>query len=848
MSLSLDVNISDLLKQLNLNNGSQNTQNIKQSFQANTAEQFLKDMLEDSQASSRKFMQMMEAPKQSVDETSQHGRMRSQTMKLAKRLVDASDSLFSDNICAPTTIPDEYKLDPIDYTTNDMATMSMTATPYVFPNFPAMTIENTIVFNGEGSLQEFINSVKPNTRVQIPAKVYNEHIKINKDIVIQSIGGKCKIEGFLIENGICVFEEIEIQQQPQRNGGVMVLEGYAQFKNCTMHTLNCATVTVENNGSVELINCRITSSKNPCVYACTNAAVHIADCFLEDSEFLGLLAVNHSQVQIERSTLRNNKEGGILISGTVNFHMDRCTLDRNGLKGIEVMSSGVIFIVRSNFMNSYSGPSIFLAGRVSVNIIKCEFSNCMANAIQARNSASVISKQNKYVNSGTSISVVTTMTASFTSHGDVFEGDCQVAVATLAGGQAFIDDITVNITSGTALYSSGDGSLMCLERGVVNNTPDISVQCGYGGRMDLINLTVANSKDAGFVLTKGARGSFDNVVVTRCSGTACEVSDSSDLKISNCKFTDNEKAAVVVRGNSSPEFIGCTMANSGHVGVEVTGDGANPAFRDCMVENNMECGYNLNQGTKAVISGGSCRFNKKGGFICDGASPDVSRCIITDNGSAGISAFCQAQPSFTRCRSQNNDMASCQAQMEGTIVKMTECEFGGDKKSGTLVAINQGAIVCTKCVLMNSKMPHAESRNGGAVAFTGCEISRSKSGIALQTHSGGFMHVIQSVIYNESKIGILVGRKGHLDLISSRITNVGDTAVILNDEANAVIQSSIIENSENGLQVNAASLHITNTTFSACKGIAVSRVPESNIIDQGVQFMNNGKDVAHVNA
>ncbi|OHT03722.1 hypothetical protein TRFO_06552 [Tritrichomonas foetus] len=771
---------------------------------------------------------------------------------------DATAAILSKNISAPLNLtfpPDlvdvmNFISIPTQSRDNPLQSLQIddVSSPFTFSENLDFEVLDTLVFDlsQHQSLQDLINEAKPKTKIIIPQGSYDEFLIIpEKELYILG-NGDVTFNGFESQSKLLIIESVNFQQSSTGRGGVSIISGSTKLLKSTVSAVKQTAVFCTSNSRGDFSNCVLHAINHPCVFSNKDSSVRCIDCIIERSLFLGVLAAEKSQIQLVSCTVTNNQQGGILVSGSASINVEKSKISSNEKKGIEVVSQGIIYIKDTTFENYRSGQAFFITGGTQATIKGCTFSNCKSTCIQASNAASIISHRNTYKDSITSLMIMLTNTAAFNSKHDEITGTTQAGIACINGGQAFIKKMRAHDLSGTALYASGDFSLMCCENSTIESVEDISVQIGEGGRAEFIDVTISNSADPGFVLIDDATGAFDGVKVTNGKDSAGTIKNVTNFNFKNCTFTNNAVFGLLLNVNSTPTFEQCSVINNGQVGLEI--NSSNPTLTNCTISKHTDIGLSLNDGSVPTIIGGSVTENEQGGIVCNGASPTIKNVFIGNNGNAGISGFAGSQPVLDHCTIKGNQIVGCQVTTPKTIIRFNNTSFEDHTRSCAIVAIDEGSAICTQCVFRNSKISHLEIRKGAAVALSQCDLTGAMSGIGVQVHNNGYFHMIQSIIHEETRTGLLIGGAGHAEIISSTFLKCNDLAVSTLEESTTVIQNSLFDGGEIGncgLQICAGTVTISNTVFKNLQQGIVKANPAILNHNQ-VSFENNSKDFIEI--
>lgn len=718
--------------------------------------------------------------------------------------------------------------------------------PEVFP-LEQQRISTTLEFTKEkyGCLQEIIDKAPEQSLVLIPEGVYDEYLIISKRIMLQpKNSGRVQILGIKSNSPYLLISNFDCKSD-QVNGGLLIENGYVKISDCSFVTSRTSAISVINKSKLEAYKSTLSAANHPCLFTSKSSFAYLNCCHIKDSSFLGILAIDSSCLELIGTEVLNNLQGGLLIASYASISITNSKFIGNKCKCIECISLGNINITNTLFDGGQ--PSILAAGCTIVNITGCSFSNCQSYAIFAQNAASIISNECTYKDSGKFVMIATTSTGSFSSKNDRLIGEMHAGIASIDGGQAFIENLIAEGTTGTALFSAGESSLLCCSNSVLKGIKDISVQAGESSRMELENIEISESQNVGLVLQEGARCKIEKVRIRNCKDAACNITNITNATFSQCEFVENSPAGVIFDKAAEVTFDNCLFKSNSSIGVAVSGENVKPTFINCIFEENGDLGLNVLEGSTVTIKSSSIRNNKKGGMNIDSSIGNLTEVEFNENNGTGLSVFRAGQATIEKCLFTKNAIVGCQVYHKSSIVKINNSTFKEHHRSCSILATEEGAAICTECVFESSKSSHVDARKGAAIALTKCDLSKSLSGISCQVHDGGFLHIIQTIIHDEKRYGIIVARNGYLEFMSSRLYNVNEIGISADKSSTTIIQSSVLSgNGDIGLQVVGGNLTLSNTLFQNFKDVAFISSKSDKMFISDLKYENNSKDFVEV--
>ena len=693
--------------------------------------------------------------------------------------------------------------------------------------------------NKWATLQKAIDEIPNSSKLVIPEGIYNEYLKTKKDIYLKA-NGKVQIIGLESTSPLIILDGIDVYQKHEYNGGIDINQGNVEIKDCNILT-NVIGIELLNNAHANIENTTIKSKNNPCILACKNSYLSLVKTTLKESKMLGILAIDNSIIKINSSTIINNEQGGILVGRKASLEIKNSNISDNG-RGIEIITVKPVKIFNTTFKTYMKEPAIYSVGHNIVEIKSCNFINCYESSIQAKNASTIISEDNTFQNSGESISIIMTRTASINSKNDKIIGKSLIGMGMIEGGQGFIENINIEV-NGIGLYAGGEGSLISCNNSSITNTQDFSVQICDNSRAELENLTIKNCNKSGIIIKTNAKGKLTNVSVHESNGCGCEISNSKLVEIAKSEFNNNKAVGLLIDENVKAIISQCKFIQNEKSGIEISGNLTDIIIQDSDFIEQNDLGVLISDDANVSIQGGMIMKNNGGGIMCDGAKLNLFAVEINYNENIGLFAQCGSQINGNKINFIGNKQIGCQVSSKNTLVQFNNTLFKDTQRSCSIISFDEGSIICTECLFVNSKLSHVESRSGGAIALKKCDLSRALSGIGCQVHQNGFLHLIETYIHDESKIGISVSSGGYLDLISSTLTNCNGIAIAFLEKSRSMVQNSLINGKDEiGFEIDGGSVNISNTRFKDHKKAGIFVKKGSNVVLNNIFYENNGKD------
>ena len=248
-----------------------------------------------------------------------------------------------------------------------------------------LTVSNT----EDGQFQSIKNAIdlaKPGDTILILPGLYQERIRITKDI---SIAGNGNISDIIIET----YDEDCISMRTNR----------ASVKNLTLRSNSgplhreCYGVYIPD-GHLTLENCDISSKSLACIAIHGAVARITADkCKIHDGKDGGVIFYERSEGTLTDCDIFNNSPAGIMISEHSNPVIKNCTIRDGPEYGIYIYDNGYGTIENCK-INNNKAAGIRIKEKSNPNILNCDVKNSKKYGIQ------IVQKSGSYIENCTILS------------------------------------------------------------------------------------------------------------------------------------------------------------------------------------------------------------------------------------------------------------------------------------------------------------------------------------------------------------------------------------------------------------------------------------------------------------
>ena len=234
-----------------------------------------------------------------------------------------------------------------------------------FPIFATNSKLDEIVVSSDGNgqyrtISKAINQVRPGGRIRVQSGVYNESLKISKNVEIIGTSINDSIIRSSNEGCIQVFAQnvrienfgLENASQNQRQYTVSISNGSLIIENCEVRSGFLAGVAVGKSGHADIVDCRILDGQDVGVWLYDGATGNIERSFISGHQKTGILVGEDANLTISDSQVEDNRASGFYVYNRGRARLANCSISKNKKSGIVVNSSGNIVIRASTISHN----------------------------------------------------------------------------------------------------------------------------------------------------------------------------------------------------------------------------------------------------------------------------------------------------------------------------------------------------------------------------------------------------------------------------------------------------------------------------------------------------------------
>jgi SpoVK/Ycf46/Vps4 family AAA+-type ATPase len=386
----------------------------------------------------------------------------------------------------------------------------------------------------------------------------------------------------------------------------------------------------------------------------------------------------------------------------------------------------------------------------------------------------------------------------------------------LAQGTVRLQGLTLRSRDGLAAVVNVTGGTLSLEQFDVAASGHAAILVeGSTAAIAAYDGRVGNSAGLGIVITDGAQGSFERVVIERVRSDGVTISSGADPAFRECTISDIQGTGVAARGArgsldgceltritgpavavmeaSSTRLRSTSIYDTTGIGILVT-DASRPVVEDCEFRDIGSHGMMLAEDADPVVRRCSIsRVNGEGITLASRSGGTFTDCMVTDTGASGVLVGGAGDPVFNKCRIRG-------AAKTALIV--------GDAAAGTFDRFDiRGAgqhgieIRAAANPLVRQATVAGCSGDGLIVLDEGRgriedSVFEDTGGAGMRTASGGYPDVRGTRFRDNAQVGVLVADRGRGVLRECEVVGAGACAVMVENGGDISLSRSLVRETQ----------------------------------------------------
>jgi SpoVK/Ycf46/Vps4 family AAA+-type ATPase len=370
--------------------------------------------------------------------------------------------------------------------------------------------------------------------------------------------------------------------------------------------------------------------------------------------------------------------------------------------------------------------------------------------------------------------------------------DSAVAVVNVTGGTLSLEQCDVTASGQAAIQVHGETAVVTAHDGRVGNSAGLGIVISDGAqgvfervvieRVGSDGVTISGGADPAFrectisdiqgagVAARGARGSLDGCELTRITGPAVAVMEASSTRLRSTSIHDTSGVGILVTDTARPVVEDCELHDIGSHGMMLT-EGADPVVRRCSIT----------------------RVNGEGITLGSRSCGTFTDCMVTDTSASGVLVGGAGDPVFTKCRIRGTAKTALSVTdaAAGTFDRFDirgSGQHGIEIRAAANPLVRQAAVAeCTGDGL--TVLDEGRGRIEDSV-FEGT------GGAGMRTSSGGYPDVRGSRFVGTAQAGVLVSDRGRGVLRECEVVGAGTCAVVVEEGGDVSLSRSLVRETQ----------------------------------------------------
>jgi SpoVK/Ycf46/Vps4 family AAA+-type ATPase len=335
----------------------------------------------------------------------------------------------------------------------------------------------------------------------------------------------------------------------------------------------------------------------------------------------------------------------------------------------------------------------------------------------------------------------------------------------LSAGSAEVSGITLGGLDRQAPVVAVFGGALTMERCEIAAASWVAIEAhGLGTAVSMRDGRVHNSAGSGVVISGGAAGTFDRVVVEQVSADGVVISASASPAFRHCTISDVQGVGLSAQAQARPLLEDCEIHDTGSHGI-VLNDCAEPVVRRCVITRTA--------GHGVIVEGQS-----RGTF---------SDCMVIDTADVGVVVTAGSDPVFTRCRVHQTAKAALVV-TEAAAGTFDRAELLGSGHHG--IEIRAGANPLLRHVRVADCRGHGLTVRDEGRGRIEDSVVEATEGSGMHTATGGYPDVRGTRFTGSGDAGVLVAAGGQVVLRECEITAAGAAGVAVDGGGSASVSRS----------------------------------------------------------
>jgi SpoVK/Ycf46/Vps4 family AAA+-type ATPase len=365
--------------------------------------------------------------------------------------------------------------------------------------------------------------------------------------------------------------------------------------------------------------------------------------------------------------------------------------------------------------------------------------------------------------------------------------DPQAAAVRVSGGTLTLDGCEVAATCRAAIEAHGSGTAVSMLRGRVRNSVGSGVLISDGAAGTFERMVIENVAADGVVISAGADPAFQECTISDVTGTGLTAEGEARGSVRGCEITRIGGVAVRFSLRSVTRMAGARIHDTSEVGVLIESQ-AQPLLEHCEISDTGSHGLVLDGEADPVIR--SCTIARAAGHgvVVEGQSRGTfTDCAVRETAAAGVFVGGASDPAFDRCRIRGTAKASLVV-TEAAAGTFERGELADSGHHG--IEIRAGANPLLRKVTVSGCRGHGLTVADDGRGRIEDAVIEAAEAAGLHVASGGYPDVRGTRLGHCADVGVRVAAGGRVVLRECDILGAGAAGLVVEDGGNASVSRS----------------------------------------------------------
>jgi SpoVK/Ycf46/Vps4 family AAA+-type ATPase len=370
--------------------------------------------------------------------------------------------------------------------------------------------------------------------------------------------------------------------------------------------------------------------------------------------------------------------------------------------------------------------------------------------------------------------------------------DAALPAVDVAGGSLTLDHCDIDAAAKAGLAARGTGTAVFMNGGRVRNSAGLGVVITEGASGTFEQVVVEHVGSDGLTISSGADPAFRQCTISDIKGVGVTTCDNARGVIQGCEITRVSGVAVAFGDRSSTRMSSAWIHDTGDVGVLIT-SGARPVLEDCEVRDTGSHGMLLTEGADPVVRRCSVTRTAGEGISVSGVSRGTfTECTVTDTAAAGVLVGGGSDPVFSKCRFRTTAKAALVV-TDAAAGTFDRVDVRGTGQHG--IEIRSGANPLLRQANVAGCRGHGFTVTGDGRGRIEDSVVEGAGSAGIRTATGGFPDVRGTRFTGSAEVGVLVASGGRCVLRECEVTGSGTGGVVVEDGGDISVSRSLVQES-----------------------------------------------------